>query len=148
MNNNNIWGPPAWIFLHTITFNYPNNPSEQDKQNYYNFFDSLKYVLPCDKCKKHYKENSRDLKDNLNSRDDLVKWLIDIHNEVNKSNNKRIYSYEEVNNIYIELYNSGESDMMNIKKEKGKINIYLLLSCSLIIIIFYNYYISNNNGSS
>ena len=78
MNNNNIWGPPAWTFLHTITFNYPHNPSDQDKQNYFTFFDSLKYVLPCDKCKKHYKDNSRDLKDNLNSRDDLVKWLIDI----------------------------------------------------------------------
>ena len=104
MNNNNIWGPPAWTFLHTITFNYPNNPSEQDKQNYYNFFDSLKYVLPCDKCKKHYKENSRDLKDNLNSRDDLVKWLIDIHNEVNVKNNKRKYSYDEVINKYNNLY--------------------------------------------
>ena len=73
-NNNNIWGPPSWTFLHTITFNYPNNPSEKDKQNYFTFFDSLKHVLPCDKCKKHYRDNSRDLKDNLNSRDDLVKW--------------------------------------------------------------------------
>ena len=24
MNNNNIWGPPAWTFLHTITFNFHN----------------------------------------------------------------------------------------------------------------------------
>ena len=100
MNNNNIWGTHAWTFLHTITFNYPNNPSEKDKQNYYTFFDSLKDVLPCEKCKKHYKENSKDLKSNLNSRDDLVKWLIDIHNDVNIKNNKSVWSYADVYNKY------------------------------------------------
>ena len=60
MNNNNIWGPSAWTFLHTITFNYPENPNNQDKQNYFNFFNSLKHVLPCKKCKKHYSDNSTD----------------------------------------------------------------------------------------
>ena len=28
MNNNNIWGPPAWTFPYN-TFNYPNNPSNK-----------------------------------------------------------------------------------------------------------------------
>ena len=37
MNNNNVWGPAAWTFLHTITFNYPDNPTNQDKQYYFNF---------------------------------------------------------------------------------------------------------------
>ena len=34
-----IWGPNAWTFLHTITLNYPENPSEDDKQNHKDFFD-------------------------------------------------------------------------------------------------------------
>ena len=106
MNNNNIWGPPAWTFLHTITFNYPDNPTNEDKQNYYTFFNSLKHVLPCEKCKKHYTENSRDLKDNLNSKDDLVKWLIDIHNDVNIKNDKSVWSYTDVYNKYQDMYNS------------------------------------------
>ena len=79
MNNNNVWGPPAWTFLHTVTYNYPENPTNEDKRNYLNFFDSLKHVLPCNKCKGHYKENLKkyDLNNSLNSRQDLVKWLID-----------------------------------------------------------------------
>ena len=33
-SNTNTWGPSAWIFLHTITFNYPINPTENDKYIY------------------------------------------------------------------------------------------------------------------
>ena len=40
-----IWGPSAWIFLHTITLNYPNNPTIYDKQNYKNFL--LIYIIFC-----------------------------------------------------------------------------------------------------
>ena len=85
MNNNNVWGPPAWTFLHTVTYNYPENPTNEDKSNYLNFFDSLKHVIPCDKCKGHYKENLKkyDLNNSLNSRKDLARWFYDIHNLVN-----------------------------------------------------------------
>ena len=29
-----IWGPGMWHFLHTISFNYPINPTDEDKTNY------------------------------------------------------------------------------------------------------------------
>ena len=52
-----IWGEHAWIFLHTITLNFPENPTFEDKHNYKTFFESLKYILPCPTCREHYKEN-------------------------------------------------------------------------------------------
>jgi hypothetical protein len=128
MNNNNIWGPPAWNFLHTITFNYPDNPTNEDKQNYFTFFNSLKHVLPCEKCKKHYKENSINLKDNLNSKDDLVKWLIDIHNNVNIKNDKSVWSYADVYNKYQDMYNN--SNTIN------NIIIFFIISIVFIFIFF------------
>ena len=30
-----IWGPPAWHFLHCISFNYPVKPDKQQKEDYY-----------------------------------------------------------------------------------------------------------------
>ena len=42
-----IWGPHAWIFLHSVTLEYPDNPTDEDKQNMINFIDSLGNVLPC-----------------------------------------------------------------------------------------------------
>ena len=26
-----IWGPKAWVFLHSITMNYPEKPTDEDK---------------------------------------------------------------------------------------------------------------------
>ena len=131
MNNNNVWGPPAWTFLHTITYNYPENPSDNDKKNYHNFFDSLQHVLPCEKCKGHYKQNIQkyDLNNSLDNREDLVKWLIDLHNEVNKDMGKRVWSYSEVYNKYDNLHNS---NLVN------KILIFVIL-CIVLVLIFFLY---------
>ena len=49
-----IWGPHAWIFLHSVTIAYPDNPSAQDKKNYKNFFYSLHNILPCQTCAHNY----------------------------------------------------------------------------------------------
>jgi hypothetical protein len=127
-----IWGPPAWTFLHSVTFQYPDNPTELDKQKYQQFFESLKYTLPCPTCKEHYSINFEKLPIRLNTRDELIKWLIDIHNEVNIKNNKKVYSYDEVFTKYTELY----------EDKKTNNNIILLILLFLIIGYYYykNYY--------
>ena len=32
-----IWGPSMWHFLHTMSFNYPIKPTDDDKKNYKEF---------------------------------------------------------------------------------------------------------------
>ena len=54
-----IWGPAVWHFLHTMSFNFPVNPTEEDKTAYMNFMTSLGHVLPCRVCRDHYRENLR-----------------------------------------------------------------------------------------
>lgn len=131
MNNNNVWGPPAWTFLHTITYNYPEDPTDNDKKNYHNFFMNLQHVLPCKKCQAHYTENIQkyDLNNSLDNRDDFVKWLIDIHNEVNKDMGKRVWSYSEVHDEYDNLHNS---NLVN------KIIIFVIF-CIVLVLIFFLY---------
>ncbi len=102
-----IWGPDAWSFLHTITLEYPDVPTNADKNNMKNFFISLENVLPCIKCKMNFGKHliSHPLNNNvLSSKTKLVKWLIDIHNEVNKMNGKQIMSYEDALKIILGKY--------------------------------------------
>jgi hypothetical protein len=126
--NPKIWGSAGWKFLHSITLHYPDNPSQQDKKNYKNFFESLQFTIPCEKCQKHYQENLQkySLDNALDNKESFFDWLVDIHNGVNIKNNKKVLSYDKVKRIYEDLYSN--------KKNK---NIFLLIIIVLIIIIFY-----------
>jgi hypothetical protein len=97
-----FWGPSGWKFLHSVTFQYPIKPTVNDKAHYKEFFNSLKHTLPCEKCAYHYTAHLRKfpIDSALETREKLVRWLINVHNEVNKSLGKREYSYEEVIDIY------------------------------------------------
>lgn len=102
MTSKDIWGPCAWKFLHTITFAYPESPSLEEKRNHKLFFEQLQNILPCKICRQHFRENLKKypIEYGLESRKDLIKWLVDFHNEVNKSLGKRQYSYQEVYDMY------------------------------------------------
>lgn len=104
--NQNIWGPNLWFSLHTMTFVYPLRPTDNDKQNYKSFFETLKYTIPCSVCRKNYIRHWKELPINkhLNSRRELVYWLIDLHNTVNGETGKKILSYETVINKYEKVY--------------------------------------------
>lgn len=97
-----IWGPFMWFILHIISFNYPDNPTPFDKQSYRDFFNSLKHVIPCEECKKHYTKNIQEhpITPHLDSKTHLIEWVIKIHNLVNISLNKKIYTTEEVLKTY------------------------------------------------
>ena len=52
-----VWGPPMWHYLHTMSFNYPVNPTPEDKKHYRDFIINLQYVLPCKYCRINLKNN-------------------------------------------------------------------------------------------
>ena len=97
--NPKLWGQSSWNFMHYITLGYPDNPNNDVKTNTYNLFTSLKYMLPCEKCKYNYNIHISKhplTNDILSSRNLLIQWLIDIHNEVNVSLNKPQITYNSI----------------------------------------------------
>tara|TARA_B110000285_G_scaffold56645_1_gene64408 strand:- start:499 stop:879 length:381 start_codon:yes stop_codon:yes gene_type:complete len=94
----NLWGPSGWYFLHSLTYSYPDNPSQQEKEAAIHFFNSLSALLPCTVCKVNYDKHfeKHNVENFVSSRNDLVKWLINIHNLVNMDNGKPMVSYESV----------------------------------------------------
>lgn len=120
-----IWGPALWHSLHTISFNYPTNPTKQDKKNYYDFFIALKNILPCRYCRENYSINLEILPLNssrLKNRTTFSKWVYELHELVNKNLNKKSdLSYEDVKNRY-EHFRSrclNDPEILKNNKEKG-----------------------------
>lgn len=95
--NPEYWGPPAWRFIHSVALSYPENPTSNDIENYRNFFISIGNVLPCERCQEHYKKNVsiETLNKALVNNKSLFKWTVNLHNKVNKYNNKKEFTVQE-----------------------------------------------------
>jgi hypothetical protein len=81
-----IWGPSVWHFLHTMSFNFPVHPTEDDKTAYMNFMISLGHVLPCRICREHYRDNLRVAEFSrgcFTNRHTLSRFVYKLHNIVN-----------------------------------------------------------------
>jgi hypothetical protein len=138
--NPKIWGPHAWIFLHTITLNFPENPTPEQKKYYKIFFETLSQIIPCDKCRFNYAKKIKNYPVNVDSKKDLVEWLLFIHNDVNRSNGKKELNFNEFINKYRELYtlkpkSEKESKYIQIKKEYINYSVLLLIVILIISLI-------------
>lgn len=96
--NVNEWGPGGWIFLHTTTFNYPLDPTEEDKNRYRTFFESVKGMLPCKYCRESFEIYMKyvPIDKFLESREGLTYWLFRMHNLVNEKIFKPKFSFDHV----------------------------------------------------
>ena len=99
-----VWGPGIWHFLHTMSFNDPVEPTEDDKRHYRDFVLSLKYTLPCGKCRKNMRKNLRALpllQKHMASRAAFSKYIYDLHEHINHMLKKESgLSYEMVRESY------------------------------------------------
>jgi hypothetical protein len=87
-----IWGPPQWHMLHTISFNYPIEPTLEQKKQYRDYILSLQNVLPCGACRKNLTTNLKQLpltmKD-MKNRDTFSRYIYNLHELINKMLNKK-----------------------------------------------------------
>jgi ribosomal protein RSM22 (predicted rRNA methylase) len=99
-----VWGPAQWHFLHTMSFNYPVNPTIQDKKHYRDYLYNLKYVLPCKHCRINL-TNNLDKKPllmcHMKNRATFSRYIYELHELVNKMLNKKSnLSYCDVRERY------------------------------------------------
>ena len=99
-----VWGPAVWHSLHTISFNYPTKPSLENKKHYMNFILSLKYVLPCGKCRENLKKNLKKLPlkmGDMKSRETFSRYIYNLHELINEMLNKKSnLSYDDIRERY------------------------------------------------
>ena len=119
-----VWGPSMWHYLHTMSFNYPVNPSSDDKHHYRDFVLSLRWTLPCGKCRKNLKMNFQKLPlrmKHMESRLTFSKYVYDLHELINTMLNKESgLTYDMVRERY-EHFRSRCAKPIEVKpiEEKG-----------------------------
>ena len=158
-----VWGPHGWKFIHMVALGYPLHPTDDQKKDYKKFFLSIANVLPCIICSNHYSENliKHQLTDEvLKNKTNLLHWTIDMHNEVNKMNNSKVYSYEEALKSIRNNYNekdikiddskfSTDSDdkisdeVSNLSKnDNNYLNYLFTIFCLIVIFLLFIFFLS------
>jgi hypothetical protein len=112
-----FWANPMWIVIHGLVALYPTFPSKeyqnfQEMQYqkrretyqiaYKTFLYSLKYILPCELCRKHLKKNLSkiNLDDYLDAPIDLFYFTWKLHSIVNKHVGNKNISFEQASILY------------------------------------------------
>ena len=125
-----VWGPSMWHYMHTMSFNYPVDPTSQEKKHYYRFMKNLVHVLPCKYCRINFRENLKCLPlkmKHMKSRATFSKYVYDLHELINKMLKKKSnLTYEQVRERYehfrarctIDIYK--KTKMIKIKPIKKK----------------------------
>lgn len=107
-----IWGPIFWSTLHIASLSYSDNPTDRQRRNVKNFYESMVDVLPCPICRVHYEENLTKLPidKSLDNRAELIRWVWTMHNLINTQLGKREFTFDE----FIE-------SMQNLEKAKKSV---------------------------
>ena len=87
-----VWGPSMWHYLHTMSFNYPAEPTKENKHYYKEFVKNLQYTLPCKYCRINLKNNfkAHPIKEcHMKDRESFSRYVYELHELVNKMLNKK-----------------------------------------------------------
>ena len=137
-----LWGPHLWRFLHYLSLSYPSNPTDEEKEIMLNFLESLQEILPCEKCRYNFNKHLDNLDMNaLNKNENFIKWLFNIHNDVNKTTNKPIMEYDD----FVKLYSTNpikqiieqppKQEILIKKNNKYYYAIMILIILILIVLV-------------
>jgi hypothetical protein len=109
-----VWGPFFWHTIHIVAIGYPTNPSYAHKRAAKEFFEGLQFLLPCEVCRQHYRQHLQKMPitPHLDRREDLFRWTVELHNEVNRALGKPTLTEGEAIRYYFRIGNRGRSPVL------------------------------------
>lgn len=92
-----VWGPIFWTTMHIVSLGYSQTPTPQERDAAVQFFESLKYTIPCPICRTHYSAflETMPVRKAVTSRNDLVFWVFTLHNAVNTKLDKPAITFDQ-----------------------------------------------------
>ena len=87
------WGPRLWYLLHTYSVKI--DLTTDNRALWGNFLKVSLAVMNCPKCQSHFSEVLRSLNLRLITKNEFEEWFYNLHNEINQTNIKPLFSVEE-----------------------------------------------------
>ncbi len=98
------WGKSGWIFLNSIGLTY----RPENKIKYKLLIEQLPYILPCRTCGNNLFKNLDGLDEALESKENLLRWLLKIRNDINIEQGRKIKTLQSnINEIFSTKYSYG-----------------------------------------
>lgn len=121
--NPRIWGSKEWFVYYTRAYIYPDNPSQEDKDLYYNYFKYATLTLPCYSCRENFKEHVKEIPlSAFESRTALLNWVNEMENQVREMQGRKPISL---------------NDRINSLNEKEKKDYRMLIILFVVLLLFY-----------
>ena len=91
-------GVSTWALLHSVAAIYSNSPNETEKESLKDFFEGLMYFYPSKSniMKEILKEHPLE----YSNREELIYYMCEIHNLLNKKLGKKKFSCKEAFNVW------------------------------------------------
>ena len=91
------WGPGAWNTLHSFAHASPPVLSGKQQEELAQFLNSFGALLPCPACRRHFQAymEAHVAADSFATRESVIRFLHDAHNDVNVRLRKRVWTLEE-----------------------------------------------------
>ena len=122
-----VWGPGMWHYLHTMSFNYPINPTATDKKKYKLCITNLHIHYHVNIVESILKITFKHLPLTnacMSSRDTFSRYVYDLHELINKMLKKKSnLTYSEVRDRYEHFRarcTSNQNKIFNFTKKHGK----------------------------
>lgn len=133
-----VWGKYIWTSIHIIALGYPENPTQEDKDNYKNFYINLWRVIPCYKCSINYKKHLEELPidNHLNDNISLFRWTVDFHNIVNKELGKKEWTFEESLEKFRKIARGEDEKFVSIDSKWDNLLWWSTLSVIILIVVY------------
>ncbi|CAA9986301.1 FAD-linked sulfhydryl oxidase ERV1, putative [Plasmodium knowlesi strain H] len=100
-------GRASWLVLHTMSANYPTNPTEEDKKKHFHFFHAFANLYPCYICKLDLLEHLKSYKINCEGRTEMATFMFNLHNKVNEDIGKALFPCGHIQEI-IDMYRTAD----------------------------------------
>ena len=100
-----MWGPLGWMTLHSVSHNYPENPSLHEQQLVSQWLDLFRDTITCAHCRSHFSDMLHQVRTlysgYLSSRREFILFVFRAHNTVNRRLDKPVYlTSDECEQVY------------------------------------------------